>query len=123
MNDRELASEAIRLCKQFLVESMTKSSALAALLELHPRLSDGRFLNKNVLEAVMAESRSAAEQTVAEPFWAIREGSSRRYRSWARAAQASRQARISFLLSDNSPVSIVLMELCSMPSRSLLPDR
>lgn len=68
MNERELASEAIRLCKQFLVESMTKSSALAALLELHPRLSDGRFLNKNVLEAVMAESRSAAEQTVAEPF-------------------------------------------------------
>jgi hypothetical protein len=68
-NDRQkLASEVLRLCKRLLVESMSKSSALSALFELHPRLSDGRILNRNLLDAVMEESGASAQQTVAEPF-------------------------------------------------------
>ena len=68
MTDKELANEVLRLCKRLLVESMTKSSAISALLALHLKLPDGRVLNTNVLKTVMEDSKTTAEQTVSEPF-------------------------------------------------------
>ena len=68
MTDQQLANELLGLCKRLLVESMTKSSAISALLALHLKLPDGRNLNTDVLKTVMEDSRTAAELAVSEPF-------------------------------------------------------
>ena len=55
-----LVLELLRLCRRYQVDSMSKSTALAALLRQSPKLGNGRILTADLLITQMTEARAQA---------------------------------------------------------------